>query len=206
MYKRKEVLGLNKTLLPCTEETLEMLQNLQKMTQSKSVGVSMNCTMKNNTLTGFHCILPKNTPVSLVPIPVNIFECITVVETLASEREILHLLNHRKETLKKLYDFACDHQSVNVGESRLSWQRCRPKMDLPFPKQDNWHVKVDTNNLMQYLKVDKDATIPTIDLPRLCAGTNLPLVSAPDETLPNFVDSGSWTPELGVGGQYCDPF
>eukprot|EP00961_Rhodomonas_salina_P293265 3933610-Rhodomonas_salina.3 len=186
------VYGVKDTLLPCPPEAFDTLQRISNIAPASKVSVSANCMIdvNDNTIKGWHCLLPPDTPIHCVPFQPNMFEGITVVETFATENQILDMLKNRSGTMKKLQSLAQRLQSSNV-QNRSSWQRCRPDRSLPLQKTRTWHVVMKSDNLARYTKVEGS---------KVTVANDAPLDMIPDDTTPNYLDSATWDPELGVGG------
>ena len=184
--------GLKNTLLPCPTEAYDTLQRIKQLAPQGQVGVSMNCVINpvDNTIRGWHCMLPPTTPIQCIPFQPNMFEGITVCETLATENQVLELLKNRSETLHKIEEFASLHSSENV-DNRVSWKRCRPNRSTPLQRTEAWRVLIRHENLNKYMRVN-GGFVHVAD--------NAPIEHVPDDTIPNYIDGDDWSPELGSGG------
>jgi hypothetical protein len=120
----------------------------------------------------------------------NLFECISVVETLADEKMILNLLSDKKKILKDLHT-AAEKMFPENNTKRPSWLRCKPDTSLPLQNKNAWKVTLDTKNYAKYFQVQDE---------HLVLASNAPIAIIPDNTVPNFIDSDDWAPELGKNG------
>lgn len=90
----QNIIGTSHTLLPCEPEGYQSLQRLHDVCPDACVSVSMNsCFDEHDTsVHGWYVKLPATTPAPQVPFTSNMFDGITVVETMANEEQILSLL------------------------------------------------------------------------------------------------------------------
>lgn len=140
---------------------------------------------QDKTLRGWYVTFPAGTPVSQVPLPSNLFDGLTVVETLASETLILDLLKKRTRVLQRMKVIAREVHSSNVA-NRATWQRCRPERDVPLQRKSAWKVLLRENDVSKYTMMSQDPMYNTVTV-RLAPDT--PLEFVPDESVPNYVDS-----------------
>jgi hypothetical protein len=189
-----DISGVQNTLLPVSREAFDTLLRLKQVCAGAQVSVSINANFDavNNTLSGWYCRLPKTAPVSRIPIRPDIFDGITVVEAQASEEEILQLLFKRKETLAKLKAAAKKHNARDTN-MRPSWNRCRPQSNIPLQKTNTWQYTINEKNLARYTAVNREENSIRIT-------ADAPLDFVPDESIPNYIDSAVWVPEISPGG------
>jgi hypothetical protein len=117
------------------------------------------------------------------------------VETLASESLILDLLKQRAQVLQAMQQQVQALRSNNVP-NRASWERCKPERNVPLQRKSAWKVLVQQHNMAKYMTVQHSADgVPCV---RMAPDTPMDLV--PDETVPNYVDSDDWDPELSDSG------
>lgn len=186
-----QVHGVSDTLLPCPPELYDTLKKIATRSLGAQVGVSMNSIIHtDNTIRGWYCTFPPSATIQNVPFQSDMFSGITVVETAASETQILDLLKNRAGTMKRVRDFAIRNASTNVT-NRVSWARCRPNRKLPLQRINAWQVQMRPDHLSQYVQVDGSSVRVLNDAP---------VEVVPDDTVPNFLDSAAWDPELSEGG------
>lgn len=116
------IYGFGNTLIPCGEEAYSILNRIQQHAPKSKISVSINSQFNTaeNMLNGWFVKFPPETPVSLVPFTSNMFDGITVVETLASEIEILDLLKNKESVLGELKSAVAQFIPAN-NTNRVSW-------------------------------------------------------------------------------------
>lgn len=184
--------GVKDTLIPCDMQNVEILQRMAALAKDKSVLISLNNVINtdNNELCGWCCTIPGKTPANVIQMNSNLYECISVVETLADENTILDLLKNKKKILNDLNDIANKMLPEN-NTKRPSWFDCGPDSSLPLQNKKTWNYSLNTKNFSKYFEVhDKKITLKR----------DAPIELIPDDTIPNFIDSNAWDPELGNDG------
>jgi hypothetical protein len=76
---------------------------------------------------------------------------------------------------------------------RPSWNRCRPHSNIPLQKTDTWQFTIHEKNLARYTTVDREENSIKI-------APDAPLDFVPDDSIPNYIDSAVWAPEISPGG------
>jgi hypothetical protein len=188
------ITGLQNTLLPITPEAFDTLQRFLALSGRTKVSVSMNCNFDymDNTLHGWYCKLPPDAGATRVPLLPNAFEGVVVVETHASETRILELLRDRKDTLRRLAA-AAEKRVVARVRNRVSWNRCRPRREVPLQKTETWNYVMRPENLARYTSIAQSDNMVRV-------AEDAPLDLVPDDSTPNYMDSEDWDAELSAGG------
>jgi hypothetical protein len=138
--KTSQTATLKNTLLPLTSDALDTLEKFSACCDVETV-VALNCSSEtsDSTLKGFYCIFPPMTPITFIPFPVNMFEGVTVVETLASESQILNMIKDKENILEQVREHASVFHSSRI-KNRFSWTRCRPERQIPLQRKETWCV------------------------------------------------------------------
>lgn len=192
---------INDTILPCPPEVVETLCRMSAACPGSQTTAAMNCTLSHadNVVSGWYSIFPAHTPVCGIPFPAHMFDGITVVETLASESRILDLLKERGALLKKMQAHAATVRCNNV-QMRASWGRCRPERGIPLQRKQGWKVVMRKEQLSRYMTIVHTADAGGGAATQIKVSPDAPLDYVPDDTVPNYVDSAPWDPELSDHG------
>eukprot|EP00961_Rhodomonas_salina_P174714 2356614-Rhodomonas_salina.8 len=197
MASESIVHGLADTLIPCEPHLYDTLQRLSMVAPGANVSVAINCVTDHNesSTKGWLCKIPAAAPASTIAVQPNLFEGITVVETAATETQILDLLKNKDKTVQAMSRIA-EQFHPSVVKDRISWDACHPERSIPLQNHSAWNVHISNDSIAKYTCVEHDQHANTQEV-RFVHDAPLDLV--PDNSVPNYVDSAKWTPELPPG-------